>query len=133
MSEKRTIRSWIPVILSLLLAAGTLTVFRACGPKEDGTWMHCHTAQNDIVIAAAILFVVFLAAALIKNITISVILHAAGIVISIVTMLIPGTLVSMCMMDSMRCYAVMQPFARVLSGLILITALINLFFLFRKK
>ena len=44
MSEKKSIFAWIPAILSGLLIIGTLTVFRACGPKEDGTWMHCHTA-----------------------------------------------------------------------------------------
>lgn len=133
MSEKQNICSWIPVILSLLLAAGTLTVFRACGPKEDGTWMHCHTAQNDIVIAAAILFVIFLAAAIIRNKTFSVILHAAGIVLSIVTILIPGTLISMCMMDSMRCYAVMQPFVRIMCVMLILFSIINVILRNRKK
>ena len=36
-------------------------------------------------------------------------------------MLIPGTLVTMCMMNTMRCYAVMQPFVRVMSVLVIIS------------
>ena len=71
--------------------------------------MHCHTAQIDTAIAAAILLVVFLAAAMIKNKMIFIILHVVGIVISIAAMLIPGTLVSMCMMDTMRCHTIFKP------------------------
>lgn len=132
MSEKRSIRSWIPVILSLLLLTGTLTVFRACGPKEDGTWMHCHSAQNDIVIAAAILFVVFAAAAVIQNKMLSGVLHVVGIAGSLIVILIPGILVHMCMMDTMRCYEFMQPFARVMGVLLILSAVINLLLANRK-
>lgn len=132
MSEKRSIRSWIPVILSLLLLTGTLTVFRACGPKEDGTWMHCHSAQNDIVIAAAILFVVFSAAAVIKNKMLSGVFHIVGIAGSLIVILIPGILVHMCMMDTMRCYEFMQPFARVMGVLLILSAVINLIFANKK-
>ena len=132
MSEKRSIRSWIPVILSLLLLTGTLTVFRACGPKEDGTWMHCHSAQNDIVIAAAILFVVFAAAAVIQNKMLSGVLHVVGIAGSLIVILIPGILVHMCMMDTMRCYEFMQPFARVMGVLLILSAVINLIFANKK-
>ena len=132
MSEKRSIRSWIPVILSLLLLTGPLTVFRACGPKEDGTWMHCHTAQNDIVIAAAILFVVFAAAAVIQNKMLSGVFHIVGIAGSLIVILIPGILVHMCMMDTMRCYEFMQPFARVMGVLLILSAVINLIFANKK-
>lgn len=132
MSEKRSIRSWIPVILSLILLIGTLTVFRACGPKEDGTWMHCHSAQNDIVIAAAILFVVFAAAAVIKNKMISGVFYIVGIAGSLIVILIPGILVHMCMMDTMRCYEFMQPFARVMGVLLILSAVINLLLANRK-
>ena len=132
MSEKRSIRLRIPVILSLLLLTGTLTVFRACGPKEDGTWMHCHTAQNDIVIAAAILFVVFAAAAVIQNKMLSGVIHVVGIAGSLIVILIPGILVHMCMMDTMRCYEFMQPFTRVMGVLLILSAVINLIFANKK-
>lgn len=132
MSEKRSIRSWIPVILSLILLIGALTVFRACGPKEDGTWMHCHSAQNDIVIAAAILFAVFAAAAVIKNKMLSGVLHIVGIAGSLIVILIPGILVHMCMMDTMRCYEFMKPFARVMGVLLILSAVINLIFANKK-
>ena len=52
MSEKK-ILSLLPAAFSLLMAVGTATVFRACPIKEDGTWMHCHTAQNAVVAAGA--------------------------------------------------------------------------------
>ena len=107
--------------LSLLMAFGTATVFRACGPKDDGTWMHCHTAQNGAVTAGIVIAVIFLAAAFVKNVSLARVLAAAGIAGALAVMLIPGTLVTMCMMNTMRCYAVMQPFVRVMSVLVIIS------------
>ncbi|MBQ6385713.1 MAG: DUF4418 family protein [Lachnospiraceae bacterium] len=124
MSEKKSIFAWIPAILSGLLIIGTLTVFRACGPKEDGTWMHCHTAQNDIALAGAVIFVLLVAAALIKNRRLSAALFAAAALGCVIVVLIPGTLVSMCMMTTMRCHAVMKMFARIMGVLTAVSSLI---------
>ncbi len=123
MSEKKSIFAWIPVILSGLLTVGTLTVFRACGPKEDGTWMHCHAAQNDIALAGAVIFVLLVAAALLKNRRLSAALQAAAAAGCVIAVLIPGTLVPMCMMTTMRCHAVMKVFVRIMGGL---TAVLSL-------
>ncbi|MCR5090550.1 MAG: DUF4418 family protein [Oscillospiraceae bacterium] len=125
MSKKFSVRAMLPVLLCLLLVIGVLTVFHACERKDDGTWMHCHAAQNDVVIAGLAMFVVFVVAAFIRNRTANVILNLAGIGGSVVTMLIPGTLVGMCMMRTMRCYTVMQSYVRIMVVLIIISALIN--------
>ncbi len=126
MSKKFSVRSLIPLVLSLLLIIGVMTIFHACEQKDDGSWMHCHAAQNNVMITGLAMFVVFAIAVFVRNRIAAVILNLAGIAGAAVAMLIPGTLVSMCMMRTMRCYTVMQPFVRVMAVLIIITAIFNL-------
>lgn len=118
----KKIMTLIPAVLSLLMAAGTATVFRACAAKEDGTWMHCHTAQNAVVAAGVILFVLFVINTFVSARTLHILIYVVGIAAGVVTFLIPGVVVSMCMMNTMRCYAVMQPFVRVMSALIAVVS-----------
>ena len=46
--RRESIRKWMPELLSVLLVFGVLTVFGACGMKDDGTWMKCHGAQKTV-------------------------------------------------------------------------------------
>lgn len=126
MSKKNIILSAVPAVLSLLLSLGTLTVFRACAAKEDGTWMNCHNAQNAVVIAAAFLFIIFSVTMVIKIKAVRISLFLIGLAGSIVIFLIPGTIVSMCMMNTMQCYTLMQPFVRVMSAVIAVFSVIGI-------
>ena len=47
-AKKDVIIPLVPAALSALLLAGGVTVFSACEPKPDGTWMHCHQCQNMV-------------------------------------------------------------------------------------
>ena len=38
----------VMTVLSLLLTIGSKTIFSACGPKEDGSWMTCHWAEQAV-------------------------------------------------------------------------------------
>ena len=64
------------------------------------------------------------AAALIKNRRLSAALFAAAALGCVIVVLIPGTLVSMCMMTTMRCHAVMKMFARIMGVLTAVSSLI---------
>ena len=115
----------IPAVLSLLLSIGTLTVFHACEIKEDGTWMHCHDAQNAVAIGGVVLTLLMSAALPFEKKMLKAVLYGLGVISSIITFLIPGSIISMCMMHTMRCYSVMQPFVRILSVLIAVCCLIR--------
>lgn len=67
MSKKDVIIPLVPAALSALLLAGGVTVFSACDPKPDGTWMHCHQCQNSVVASAAGLAVFFGTATFVTN------------------------------------------------------------------
>ena len=126
MSGKKII-AFIPAGISFLLAAGTMTVFRACGAKEDGQWMHCHTAQNAAAAGGLLLCILFLSCLFIRSSKLRIALSVIGIVGAAAVFMIPGGIVSMCMKQTMRCYVVMQPFVRVMSVLIIVAALISVF------
>ena len=53
MIEKGRVISLISSAAGLLLTVGSMTVFSACGPKEDGTLMICHNAQIRVAMCGS--------------------------------------------------------------------------------
>ena len=116
--------SFINMILAVLLAAGVMTVFRACAAMDDGSWMHCHTVQLTVFAAALAAAAVCFAGWLFRSRKLTAVLNLASAVIAGITFFLPGILMSMCMMDTMRCNAVMKPFVRILSLLLVVMSVI---------
>lgn len=125
-SSKMTLLKLIPSGLSLLLALGSFTVFAACGVKEDGSWMRCHSAQTTVTLCAVLLSVFLVLPAFIRQKALRIILNGIGIAGSIAVFLIPGKLMPMCMMRTMRCYTLFQPFVRIMAILVVCSCLIQI-------
>ena len=85
MIEKGRVISLISSAAGLLLAVGSMTVFSACGPKEDGTLMICHNAQIRVAMCGIGLAVLFAIAAFVKSKAIKLICDTAALVLSVVT------------------------------------------------
>ena len=124
--KKGNVRQWALVAVPVLLTAGVMTFFRACGAKEDGSWMHCHEVQQYLAAAGALLTLIAVAALFVSGTRVCVLLRLAGLILSVVSVLLQGTIMKMCMMDTMRCYAVMRPFAWVMGGLSAVLSLLDL-------
>lgn len=131
-SKKPSVLSFVPAVISLLLAIGVMTVFVACGPKDDGTWMHCHDAQIAVAVCGAVVTVVFVLAAFLKG-GARVALYVVGAIGCVVVLLLPGLIMPMCMMDTMRCHAVMAPFTRIMAALGGITGIVNAVLVHRER
>ncbi|MGK2349488.1 DUF4418 family protein [Actinomyces sp. W5033] len=112
--------------LAALLAVGVTTVFSACDPKPDGTWMHCHHCQNQVTAGGALLALVLGASAFVRNRALRAVLQALGVVGAVVVLLLPGIICPLCMMETMRCHTVFQPFTRIMSVLVAGTATASL-------
>ena len=109
--------------LSLLLAIGSVQWFHACGPTEDGAWMSCHWAQQAAAALGWLLFVLSLVAfAAPVRLGLRKGIYAAQLGIALLTALFPGTIIPLCMMDTMRCHTIMQPAVRILAVLVAICA-----------
>ena len=109
-------------VLSAALFAGDLTVFAPCAAKGDGSWMTCHWAGNAVAGVAAVLTALAIMRLFVKDARTRLGLTAAMIPAALLSALLPGRLISLCMMPSMRCRAVMSPAVTVLSVLIIAAA-----------
>ncbi len=107
--------SLIPAAAGVFFTAGVLTVFSACQMKDDGTFMHCHDAQNAAAVCGAVIAVLFLLSAFVNHRIIRIILNILAAGTSCIAFFIPGTIIPMCMMHTMRCYTIMQPFVRIMA------------------
>lgn len=123
--SRKTLHKLVPSGLSLLLALGSFTVFSACGIKEDGSWMRCHSAQTTVTICAAVLSACLLLQAFIRQKTLRIVLNGISIAGSAIIFLLPGKLMPMCMMHTMRCYTLFQPFVRIMAVLVACSCLIQ--------
>ncbi len=124
---------FIPAMLCLLLEAGSATVFSACGIKEDGGWMRCHSSQTAVELCALALCAVLIVRALLRLRTPRIILGGVGIIASAVIFLLPGQLMPLCMMHTMRCYTLFQPFVRIMAVLIGLTCVAAAIRLFKER
>ncbi len=113
----------MPLIPALLCILGLLTVFDACPMKEDGTWMRCHSARDLSLLIDLGISALLLAAALLSSRPLRLALYILSMTGCVLLFLAPGIISDMCMMKTMRCYTVMQPFIRIISILTLLTAL----------
>ena len=129
--KNRGVLQWTALALSVLMAAGVQTEFRACAQKEDGIWMHCHEVQKYLFIIGIILALLSVLGLAVKKRTAAILLDFASIVLAAAAVLLPGTVMQMCMMDTMRCYTMMQPFARVTGGVLILVSVIDIIKLFR--
>jgi len=132
MKQKINALDVILFVLSAILLLGVLTVFAPCGAKEDGGWMTCHWAGNAVAGAAAVLTALAVMRIFAKDGKAQSWLSAAMIPTALLSALIPGRLIALCMMPSMRCRAVMSPAVTVLSVLLIAAAAIDIVFRRRK-
>ena len=115
------------LVLALLLTAGVFTVFGACEPMEGGNWMTCHWAGEAVKGVAVVLAVIAVIRLLVKDGKIKAGLSIVAVPTAILAALIPGHLINICGMASMRCRTHLQPAALVLGILIAIIAIVDIF------
>ena len=109
-------------VLNICLLIGTATVFAACGAKEDGSFMHCHTACRVVQLCAVLMAALNLAGIAVKNRKLRKGFFLLQILAAVLAMLVPGQIIPLCMMPQMHCRMLMRPFVLVMEALILLTA-----------
>ena len=110
------------IALGLALAAGVKTFLAPC-VHEDGSFGACHWAGQMLLGVGALIAALGLLALIHRDQSVRAGLLLAAAAASILGLLTPGTLISLCKMSAMRCRAVMQPAMILLCGLIALLAL----------
>ena len=118
---KKNILAVILLILAAVIAVGSVTVLGPC-VHEDGSEAPCTGTGRAILadgILLAALSVLFL---FIKAPKARMILFVITSVAALVGILMPGTLLPVCKMDTMHCRMVMQPAMIILFALALLAS-----------
>lgn len=118
-------------IASLLLAIGVKTFASACPVMPNGKFMMCHWAQEVVFGLGIVLLLLSIVHLVSKKALMKRGLSIAIFLNSVLTVLVPGNFVHLCMKATMRCHTVMKPFVMVVGGVIALVALID-FFMQRK-
>lgn len=113
--------------LNLVFFFGIQTAFAPCDPHPDGSWMHCHQAGQALTGFAAVLAVLALMHLVIPCALVKLGLSLAMVPLSVLALLLPGHLIDLCMMETMRCHTVMTPAVTVLSLLNIMVAAADIY------
>lgn len=125
MKKRISVLNIIILIVSIVFLAGTLSFLKPCGPKEDGSFMSCHWAGQTLVGIAVVLIVMAILLLLLPAAESKMGTALAMIPVGILAAVIPGGLIHLCMMETMRCHAVMKPGARCFGIIIAVLAVIS--------
>ena len=109
------------LLLSVVIAVGSVSFLGPC-VHDDGSFGACHWAGRALLGLGCLLAVLSVLTLLSGRARFGT--YLSGAAVSVLGILTPGTLISLCRMDSMHCRAVMQPAMIILfaaSGLIFLT------------
>ena len=117
--KKTSVPAMIVLILALIAAIGSQSFLGPC-VHEDGSFGACHWAGRALLGVGGLLAVLALLALLLPRCREGLCLAMA--LTSALGLLVPGLLVSLCGMSTMRCQALMRPAMSVLFALALVAS-----------
>ena len=113
MKKHSTIPAVIIALSALTAAAGSQSFLRPC-VHEDGSFGACHWAGQALFGLALLMGAEAVIAAAWKNESIRKGLYIAMVLTAVLGILVPGTLIGLCGMATMRCRALMRPAMTIL-------------------
>ena len=123
--KKLSIPAVAVLIVSLVVAVGSQTFLGAC-VHEDGSFGACHWASRAVMGEGCILAVLAALALALPDRGVRSGLFLSMLPVAILGLATPGGLIALCMMDTMRCRALMRPAMTILFALALILAAVGL-------
>ena len=118
---KITVLTVILLVLAVIIAVGSVTVLGPC-VHEDGSEAPCTGTGRAILADGILLAVLSVFLFFIKAPKMRLILFMITAVAALAGILMPGTLLPVCKMDTMHCRMVMQPAIIILFALALLTS-----------
>ena len=118
MKKEKKICEIVAFVLSAGLTLGVKLLFHACAEGENG-WMSCHWAEQAVFGLGLVLTVQSVLLYLGKERRVRQGLALGMLPAAALSFFLPGFLIRLCMMDTMRCHTVLAPSVRILSALLL--------------
>lgn len=116
---KTTVLTVILLVLAVIIAVGSVTVLGPC-VHEDGSEAPCTGTSRAILADGILLAVLSVLLFFIKAPKMRLVLFMITAVAALAGILMPGTLLPICKMDTMHCRMVMQPAMIILFALALL-------------
>lgn len=113
------------IVTTFLMVIGINTWFKTCGPMEDGTYMACHWAGQAVKGLAALALVLAVVRIPVRDRMFRAGVDVSIALLAVLTALVPGRLISLCMMEDMMCRSHTQPWTIGLSILLLLAAAVD--------
>lgn len=115
------------LLTAILLIFGPHTIFKVCEVMEKP--MKCYYSIKAVLGISIILIVSAILYFFTKTLRERILVSTIAIVSGIVTFIIPSVLIGGCSMKTMACQAVTFPAIYIISALIIILSLVNIFWL----
>lgn len=116
---------YIQVAIPILLIAGILNFAGPCH-HDDGTVATCAQASWGLIGAGVFLLGISLAQLAVEGKAARIICAVLCAAFGLFIILIPGTILPLCMMETMHCQAVMKPFAQICGGATILLSVISI-------
>lgn len=113
-------------VLSSILLVGILTFAGPCGVHDDGTMSSCYWASRAVLGVGVVLAVISLVRIFERDEGERRGLSFSAALLGVLVAVLPGVLIDLCMMQTMRCHTVMRPFALVMGVLIAVVGGVDL-------
>ncbi len=105
---KKTVFPVILTVLALIIVVGSVTFLGPC-VHEDGSEAPCTGAGQAVMVDGILLAVLGILLLFVKFPKARVILFVVAALAALAGILLPGTLLPICKMDTMHCRMIMQP------------------------
>lgn len=119
-------------VISVLFVLGSAILFDACPAKPEGGFMACHWANRAATAVGVVIFALSIESIFVSN-QIKIGLNSGIFALAILLAIIPGILINLCKMQTMRCWTTFRPAVLVFAILIALFSVLNLILLIRKE
>ncbi len=124
--KRISICALVVLLLAAVIAVGSVSFLGPC-VHDDGSFGACHWAGRALFGVGLLLAGESLFALLVKDSRVRQGCHVPMLLTAVLGFFIPGTLIDLCRMATMRCVALMQPAMRILFVLAALVSLVGFF------
>lgn len=111
------------IVVGAFVIIGVMTFAGPC-VHDDGSVSTCAQASWGIVAGGLFLIGAAIALMVFANRTARIVFAVICALLGLLIVLMPGTILPLCMMDTMHCQAVMKPFAQICGAIAIILGVV---------
>jgi asparagine N-glycosylation enzyme membrane subunit Stt3 len=121
----KKISSILSILVGAFLFLAAVFLFK-CPKMESGAYMNCHHANVAVAVLSGLMVLSAVVSMLARKRIVTIVSSAVICVAAVLSAIVPGILIDLCMMPGMTCRAVFRPVDVICSVVILLSAAVRL-------